>query len=74
MMATTSDRKPGTRARADVPKHLDLYYDGGWHKPKSGNYVETIDPSTGKGIAKVAHAGADDADAAIEAAHKAFQT
>ena len=74
MTATISDRKPGTHAKADLPKHLDLYYNGGWHKPKSGNYVETIDPSTGKGIAKVAEAGAEDVAAGIVAAHKAFRT
>ena len=53
-----------------VPKHLDLFYDGGWHKAKE--YRDTFAPGNGKVVANVAFAGASDAEAAIEAAHKAF--
>ena len=53
-----------------VPKHLDLFYDGGWHKAKE--YRDTYSPGNGKVVANVAFAGAADAEAAIEAAHKAF--
>ena len=38
----------------------------------SGRYVETIDPAQRRAIARVAHADAEDADAAIVAAHDAF--
>src|SRR3712207_3802475 len=58
---------------AVVPEHRDLYYAGRWHAPKSGRYVETIDPALGEAIVPVADAGADDAEAAIRAAHDAFE-
>jgi betaine-aldehyde dehydrogenase len=55
-----------------LPSHFDLYYGGAWHAPKAGQYVETINPALDEPIAKVADADADDAAAAIEAAHRAF--
>ena len=56
-----------------MPTHLDLYYGGAWHAPRSGNYVDTIDPAKDAPIARVAHADEQDADAAIRAAHRAFR-
>jgi hypothetical protein len=29
-----------------LPEHRDAYYGGEWHKPKSGRYVDTINPGT----------------------------
>ena len=29
-----------------LPDHRDAYYGGEWHKPKSGRYVESINPGT----------------------------
>ncbi|MEO8751160.1 MAG: aldehyde dehydrogenase family protein [Casimicrobiaceae bacterium] len=55
-----------------MPKRCDLYYDGGWHAPQSGRYVETINPASGESIARVADANAADTAAAVEAAHAAF--
>jgi betaine-aldehyde dehydrogenase len=55
-----------------LPEHRDLYYNGSWHVPLSKRYDETIDPANGRPIASVAHAGAEDVDAAISAAHAAF--
>lgn len=57
-----------------LPKHLDLFYNSTWHAPKSAHYQETYNPGTGKVIAEVAQAGAQDVDAAVEAAHQAFQS
>ena len=59
---------------AVMPRRMDLYYGGDWHRPVSGAYVETINPANGKAIAKVASANAADAEAAILAAHRAFAT
>ena len=56
-----------------LPSHLDLYYGGQWHAPRGGEYAATINPANGQVIAKVAHAGAEDAGAAIAAAHEAFR-
>src|SRR5262245_36944619 len=56
-----------------LPSHLDLYYGGRWHAPRAGEYVATINPANGQVIARIAHAGAEDADAAIAAAYAAFR-
>jgi betaine-aldehyde dehydrogenase len=56
-----------------LPSHFDLFYCGAWHAPKSGRYVDTINPAIDEPLARVADAGADDADAAILAAHHAFE-
>ncbi|HJZ87167.1 MAG TPA: aldehyde dehydrogenase family protein [Polyangia bacterium] len=49
-----------------------LLYGGEWHEAKSGRTFESVNPSTGKPITKVAGAGRDDVDAAVAAALKAF--
>ena len=63
---------PQTEFAGVLPAHLDLYYAGEWRLPMSGRYIETINPALDVPIAKVAHAGAQDAEAAIRAAHAAF--
>jgi betaine-aldehyde dehydrogenase len=55
-----------------LPKNLGLYYNGTWHKPVDGQYVETFSPGDGSVITKVAFAGAKDTEAALEAAQTAF--
>lgn len=55
-----------------LPQHRGLYYDGGWHEPIDGQYVETFNPGTGAVLTKVAFAGVADTEAALEAAQKAF--
>jgi len=51
-----------------------MYIGGEWREAASGEWFETQNPYTGKTWALVARGGADDADAAAEAAHKAFTT
>jgi aldehyde dehydrogenase (NAD+) len=51
---------------------FNLFIDGKFVKPKSGEYFETINPATTKTIAKVAHGNAKDVDAAVKAARKAY--
>jgi betaine-aldehyde dehydrogenase len=70
MSATTIQELP-SRALT-LPTHRDLYYGGAWHAPKSARYVETINPATGEGLGRVADPSAEDAEAAIAAANKAF--
>src|SRR5450631_1456958 len=55
-----------------LPKNRGAYYGGAWHEPKSGRFVETMNPGTGLSLGKVADAGADDIDAAVTAAKAAF--
>ena len=53
-------------------RRFDSCIDGAWAKPTSGEYVETIDPSSGDSLAEVAAASAADVDAAVAAARKAL--
>src|SRR6266508_6605502 len=55
-----------------LPEHRGAYYGGKWHEPKSGRRVETINPGTGESLGAIADCGADDIDAAVVAAKKAF--
>src|SRR5205823_14717674 len=45
-----------------------------WVKPASGQYIESINPATGKLLTKVAAANSADVDAAVSAARTAFET
>ena len=60
-----------------MPNHFDLYFGGKWAAPttsvKSGTaYKDTVNPGNGKVIHSVAQASAQDVDAAVKIAHKAF--
>jgi betaine-aldehyde dehydrogenase len=59
--------------KLNLPKQRGAYYDGKWHEPKAGRYVETPNPGTGESLGKVAEATADDIDAAVKAAKRAFK-
>ena len=61
------------RIEAILPKHRDLYYDGKWQKPRGG-YQDTFNPATGKSLGPCAEANAEDVDAAVKAAHRAFKS
>ncbi|HET8852445.1 MAG TPA: aldehyde dehydrogenase family protein, partial [Ktedonobacteraceae bacterium] len=51
-----------------------LFINGQWVKPASGQYLDSINPSTGKPLAQIAAASSADVDAAVAAARKAFET
>ncbi|MDR8926327.1 NAD/NADP-dependent betaine aldehyde dehydrogenase [Burkholderia multivorans] len=55
-----------------LPRSRGLFYAGDWHEPLSATYRETLNPANGLPVASVAHASADDAEAAIERAHEAW--
>ncbi len=55
-----------------LPDRRDAFYGGAWHAPKSGRRVDTINPGTGELLGNVADCGAEDIDAAVAAAKKAF--
>jgi betaine-aldehyde dehydrogenase len=56
-----------------MPVHFDLYYGGDWHAPRSRRYVATTSPALDEPLARVADADVDDTDAAVLAAHGAFE-
>src|SRR6476659_5958313 len=53
-------------------RRFDLFIGGKWHKAKTGESFETLNPATAKPIARVAQAGEKDVDAAVRAARKAL--
>lgn len=53
-------------------RRFDALIGGAWVKPAGGEYVETIDPSSGDSLAEVAVANPADVDAAVSAARKAL--
>ncbi len=57
---------------ARIGKRHELFVGGRWVRPKSGRHVATIDPATENVLSEVAHAGAADVDAAVQAAARAL--
>ncbi|WP_333827222.1 aldehyde dehydrogenase [Pararhodobacter sp.] len=55
-----------------LPK-LSMYIDGEWVAPASGQYLETVNPFTARPWALVPRGNSQDADLAIQAAHRAFK-
>ena len=54
-------------------KKYQLFIDGDWRDPQSGQWLDTLNPYTGEVWAEVPRAGAADADAAVAAADRAFR-
>ncbi len=59
--------------KLNLPKQRGVYYDGKWHEPKAGRYSDTLNPGTGESLGKVADASAEDVDAAVAAAKRAYK-
>src|SRR5215475_8531893 len=72
-MSVTTQLKTTTAHSLTLPSHRDCYYGGQWAKPKSGRYVNTINPGTGESLGPVADGSAADVDAAVDAAKRAFK-
>jgi betaine-aldehyde dehydrogenase len=56
-----------------LPAQRGAYYGGMWHEPKSGRTTDQINPGTGESLGRAADCGADDIDAAVNAAKAAFK-
>jgi aldehyde dehydrogenase (NAD+) len=61
------------RPKIDI-RQTKLLIDGKWVDAQSGKTFETLNPSTGEVIAKVAEGDKADVDKAVKAARKAFET
>lgn len=57
-----------------LPSHKELFYDGQWHPPCNKQDRETYNPGNGQVIDRIADAGAEDVDRAVQAARRAFET
>src|SRR6266536_1592764 len=68
-MAIAEDLEVATFLRSQPKK---LFIGGKWVEAASGKTFETRDPATGDLLAKVAEAGAEDVDRAVEAARRTF--
>src|SRR5580704_2318428 len=53
-------------------RRLGHFIKGAWQEPSTGQYFDTMDPSTGERLATVAQGGPEDVDAAVEAARQAL--
>src|SRR5260221_2726914 len=53
---------------------FNLFINNQWVKPASGQYMESINPASGKPLAQIASANSADVDAAVAAARAAFET
>ena len=51
-----------------------LFINNQWVKPASGQYLDSINPSTGKPLAQIAAANSADVDIAVAAARTAFES
>ena len=55
-------------------KPYSHFINGRWHPPDNGQWIDTIDPSTGEPWARIARGNAVDADSAVACAHSVFQS
>ena len=55
----------------ELPR-VQNFIDGKFVEPTSGNYLDNIEPATGKPYSQVADSGKEDVDLAVAAAEKAF--
>ncbi len=51
-----------------------LFINNRWVKPAGGQYLDSINPATGKALAQIAAGTSADVDAAVEAARRAFES
>jgi aldehyde dehydrogenase (NAD+) len=64
---------PESRDVVTIRSRYELWIDGEWSAPESGEYFPTVDPSSEEELAVVAAAGAADVDRAVGAARAAFE-
>ncbi|MCC6562979.1 MAG: aldehyde dehydrogenase family protein [Xanthomonadales bacterium] len=55
-----------------IPPRHQLYIGGEWVKPAAGRYFASVNPATLAPLSEVAEAGAEDVDAAVRAAKRAY--
>lgn len=63
---------PESTSAAKIDEQYNLYIDGKWQAPSSGQYFDTINPATEARLSSVADASEADVDKAVKAARKAY--
>lgn len=56
-----------------LPEHDGLFYDGAWHAPASGKWLDVEAPGTGAPLMRVADAGDEDVARAARAAREGYR-
>ena len=64
---------PESRDVVTLEDRYGLFVGGEWVEPKSGEYEQTISPSSEEPLAEVAYAGPEDVALAVDAGREAFQ-
>jgi acyl-CoA reductase-like NAD-dependent aldehyde dehydrogenase len=73
MSVTALPEQLSDAAREFASRRHELLIDGERVPAADGRTFETLDPSTGRPITQIAHAGAEDVDRAVKAARKALE-
>src|SRR5437773_2205454 len=56
----------------NTPSRIPNFIDGEFREPRSGKYLDNMEPATGRVYSQVADSGKEDVDLAVTAAEKAF--
>ncbi|MFI1972821.1 betaine-aldehyde dehydrogenase [Streptomyces cinnamoneus] len=64
---------PESRSVVDIAPSYGLFIDGEFREATGGKVFKTVSPSTEEVLSEVAQASAEDVDAAVKAARKAFE-
>ncbi len=70
----TYSPSPESTSHVNLRESYDLYINGKWEKPSSGQYFDSINPANEKHLAKIAHANQADVDKAVVAARNAYDS
>ena len=63
---------PESRAVVDIKSSYGLFVNGEFTDPSGGHSFKTVSPATEEVLAEVAEASAEDVDAAVKAARRAY--
>jgi aldehyde dehydrogenase (NAD+) len=55
-------------------RKFDLFINGEWVAPSSGEYFDTVNPANAKPLASIAQGSSNDVDAAVKAARRALES
>ncbi len=64
---------PESREVVTLEDRYGLFVGGEWVEPKSGEYAQTVSPSSEEPLAEVAYAGAEDVALAVDSGREAFE-
>ncbi|HEX5002571.1 MAG TPA: aldehyde dehydrogenase family protein [Bacteroidia bacterium] len=68
------DPAPENTAHVEIKKRYELFVNNKFTAPTGKNYFDSVNPSNGKVLAAIAHAGLTDVDKAVSAARKAYKS